>query len=163
MEEWLANNYPTVLIIVAGGGLVFGIGKWVGTVNSERGAFKTFMEEVRADIKKILDRVPAPTVTGKSPVTLTDFGENISERLRVKDWADHHAPNMVERSRGKEEFEIFELCVGYVDEKIKESQDFAKNMRAGAYQIGTELDNVRKVYEVELRDAVLRLLGLNAP
>ena len=142
----------------------FRTGKWVGSVNSDRESFKAFMDEVRGKLDKIFERLPPPkAVSPGSPVTLTDFGRDISTRLSVEGWADNQAPQLVEGMQEKEEFEIFDLCIEYVGKQIEESPDFAKTMRANAYQIGTDFENVRKVYEVELRDAILRLLGPHTP
>ena len=71
----------------------------------------------------------------------------------MADWAASHAPQLAERARGKEEFEIFEICVEYVQQEVERSQELSMRLRAGAYQIGTETESVIKVYEVELRDA----------
>ena len=156
MEEWLANNYPTILIIIAGGGLIFGIGKWYGVVNSDRASFQKFMGEVRDDIKQILRRLPETAVSSKSPVSLTDFGENISNHLGVARWAVDHALQLRTLALGKEEYQIYDLCVDYVGKQIERDEDLKNTMRAGAYQLGTDLENIRKVYEVELRDELLR-------
>ena len=156
MEEWLASNYPMILIIIAGGGLVFGIGKWYGVVNSDRASFKKFMDEVRDDIKQILRRLPETAVSSKSPVSLTDFGKNISNQLEVARWAVDHAVELQVQARGKEEYQIYDMCVDYVGKQIDRDENLKETMRAGAYQLGTDLENIRKVYEVELRDELLR-------
>ena len=56
---------------------------------------------------------------------------------------------------GKQEFEIFELCVECVSGQFQEDSDFQIKIRKGAYEIGTDVEQVKKVYEVELRNALL--------
>ena len=65
-------------------------------------------------------------------------------------------------ARGKKEFEVFELCVEYVEQQIKGHEHLATSMRSGAYRHGTDFEQVRKVYEVELRDTLLRLMERSA-
>ena len=163
MEVWIADNYKTILIILAGGALVFGCGKWYQAVNSDRETFKEFMKEVREKLDKIFERLPPPqTVKSASPVTLTDFGKTISQNLRVARWAADHAPQLMDKAQGKREFEIFELCVEYVEQQIEGDENLATSMRSGAYRHGTDFEQVRKVYEVELRDSLLRMMEESA-
>ena len=56
--------------IIAVIAFVVGIGYGVGQVNSDRTAFKTFMSEVRDDIKMILSRLPAKPFDSASPIRL---------------------------------------------------------------------------------------------
>ena len=92
-----------------------------------------------------------------SPVRLTDFGRKISAAASAAKWAESHAPNLAREVPGKPEFEVFDLCVAYVEERFEDDEDFRRNVRATAYEYGAELEQVRKVYHVELRDRVLAL------
>ena len=143
--------------------VLVGIGIWVGSIQTNQRSFKSFMDEIRADIKKLLERSsPPPPVHASSPVSLTESGEKISSGLSVRGWAADEAPRLVEEARGKQEFEIFELCVSHVTARLKVDEDLLKVVRAGAYEYGTEPEQIRKVYEVELRDEVLKLIGKTA-
>jgi len=97
---------------------------------------------------------------GKSPVQLTGFGEKISKSVSARKWAVEHAPLLAPEVSGKEEFELFESCVAYVAEQFENDPEFQRTVRAGAYELATEPDQVKKVYEVERRD---RLLGKASP
>ena len=88
MGDWCTN--PVVWIsaitaLVMAGRAVFLIGQWKGKVDEAQSAFKTtlesFMEEIRADIKRIFERIGPATATGGSPIGLIDSGRKISARL----------------------------------------------------------------------------------
>lgn len=153
VSQWLVN--PLVWIgLVA---LVFGIGRWVGNVNSDRKSFKEFMNEVRDDIKKILDRLPPPLpVTAGSPLTLTDLGRQISQRLSAGALADDLVPVLRERTKGKDPYEIQELCFAYVRDGYEPPQELEVLIRRCAYENALKREQVLDVLAaVELRDRLL--------
>ena len=118
--------------------------------------------EVRRDIKALFQG-QRTAVHSRSPVTLTVFGEEISAPVSAKKWADTHAPGLIENALDKEEFEVFEICVAYIRQLLESDAEFDRTVRFGAYQHGTETDQVKKVFEVELRDKVLELTSLGSP
>lgn len=164
MSEFIAQNlWEIVGIVAASVGAAFAVGNWVGAVNADRKSFKAFMAEIREKLDRILERLPPPpTVQPGSPVRLTGFGEKISTGLAVKAWAASEAPELAERVCGKQPFEISELCAEHVERRFAEDDSLQRTMRAGAYEHGTEVEQVRKVYEVELRDELLRRAGADA-
>ena len=153
VSQWLAN--PLVWIgIVA---VVFGIGKWVGSVNADRKSFKEFMDEVRDDIKEILQRLPPPRpVTGGSPLTLTDLGRKISERLGAGKLADSLVPLLREQADGKDPYEIQELCFDYVRNTYTPPPHVEALIRMCAFDNALKREQVLDVLAVELRDRFLR-------
>ena len=162
MSEWGANPSWWAPASIVGGIALFGAGVkialWAGKVNTKLGSLGEGLAEVRADIKKILERqVPPPAVQASSPVQLTSFGEKISAAASAREWAADHASRLTDEISGKQEFEVFEMCVAYVAEQIEKDESLQRNIRKVAYEIGTEAEQVRKVYEVELRDRILLL------
>ena len=160
MAEWVGDNpwAPALLGIAAIGGLIK-LGMWIGAVNTDRESFRAFMEEVRGDIKKILGRVPAQTVERGSPLRLTEFGEEISRKLDVKTWALNEAMAQFERVDRKEHYEVHDFCIEHVQMQFDLGDEFYVRVRAGAYDNGTTVKNVQDVFVIELRDALLRLMG----
>lgn len=155
--EWGSN--PAIWTIVVSVPLLVSVGIWIGSVNSDRKSFKEFMQEVREDIKEILKRMPDPSPVGSnSPIQLTDFGKSISDTISAVDWAKDEASKLIDQANGKEEFEIFELCVSHIDNIFNNNSDFNKSVKENAYKIGTSSENVLKVYEVVLRDQLLNNL-----
>ena len=116
------------------------------------------IKKIRSDIEKLFFHLPdKSTVFSKSPVHLTDFGKEISATVNATEWAEEHAPGLVNEARGKPEFEVFDICVRHVTSKFENDMEFNAVVRRGAYEHGTSPQAVMKVYHVELRDAVLRL------
>ena len=94
----------------------------------------------------------------QSPLKLSKFGRKISESLSVDNWAADRAVCLANKASEKQEFEIFEMCAEYVGDQFDSDLDFNRNFRKGAYEVGTDVEQVKKVYAVELRDALLAVL-----
>ena len=159
MPEWVGNPafWITAAIVVAG--TLLAIGKWVGSVNSDRKSFDTFMREVREKLDKIMERLPRPTSSAHSPVQLTDFGKLIRDNHGVAEWASKEALSLVDASKGKEEFEIYEACIDHVSAEFAKDAEFTRTVKSVAYKVGTPSSNVLPVYQIELRDQILKLLS----
>lgn len=95
-----------ILVLIALGTLIFKVGKWVGSVNSDSATFKDFINEVRDDIKKILDRLPAKAVASGSPIRLTDLGKRVSEKIDAKNLAEEHAHKVFDKVKDNPPYEI---------------------------------------------------------
>ncbi len=168
--EFLAMPPWWVVLALALGLVVWGVKviRWTGRVDSRIEALTERVDrlaraigEIREDIKSILSR-PAPTpptVQSSSPIQLTDFGKKVSATAAAAAWAEANAPRLEGRASGKEEFEVFELCVEYVGERLENDTGLDRKVREAAYEHGAEREQVRKVYEVELRDRVLALFA----
>ena len=131
----------------------------MGAVNTDRDAFKAFMKEVREKLDKILERQPPPPTTAPgSPVQLTEFGEHVSRNLGVRDWALNEATALLVKVEGKEPYEVHDLCIDHVQTQFDIGDEFYVRVRAGAYEHGTDVKQVRNVFAIELRDALLRLM-----
>ena len=163
MIDWIiANELRALVSALVLIGIVLSVGMWVGAVNTDRKSFRDFMSKVNGKIDRILERLPVPpAVQSTSPVQLTEFGQKISTTVSAKAWAITHAPRLVAEATGKEEFDVFEICVAYVQQQSDDDPEFERGIRAGAYQHGTEPDQVKKVYEVELRDRLLELTAID--
>lgn len=162
MAEMLnAYDWREIVAVLAVLGLVFGVGQWVGGVNADRASFKAFMEKIDGKIDRILERMsfPPQSTKSESPVRLTEFGKKLSATAKATDWAAANAPELVSGAMGKEEFEVFDICVDRVQTSFESDADFKRSVRAAAYAHGTDSEQVLKVYQVELRDRVLSLLS----
>lgn len=142
--------------------VIFGAGKWVGMVETELSALKEMMTEVRSDIKNLFERLPhRQSVKGASPVQLTEFGKDISEHQMIDAWAAEYVTDLVEKLHSKEEFDVFETCVKFISGKMESDPNFARVVRKAAYEHGTDVEQVIKVYEVVLRDAVMAKISIS--
>lgn len=130
-------------------------------VKAEQRNFWVSLKQVEERIANIPDRLLSPAVMKtNSPIKLSDFGRKISANLSVDRWAANHALRLVDKASGKQEFEIFEMCVKYVADQFDSDLNLNKNSRKGAYEVGTDVEKVKRVYAVELRDALLAHLDL---
>ena len=106
---------PIVIGAIAIITLIYKVGTWVGGVNEHKKTVGAFMEEIRDDIKVLLRRVPPPTVTGSSPLRLSDLGEKVSAKIGAVAWARQTAETLGGRVGGKRPDEIQEFCFAYVN------------------------------------------------
>ena len=160
---WL--NTPVIVIaIIAVAGLVFGVGKWVGSVNTDRNSlkdnakedrtsFRELAREIREDIKKILGRLSPVPVTSNSPLELTDFGRKLSNDLKAEEWAINIAQEIVFDVADQQPFQIDEYAEKYVRDNLTEEMD--TRVAVCAYEAGTARDNVLQVLRVVLRDELI--------
>ena len=131
----------------------------VKEVKADQKSLWESMKRVEANISHIPEHLPPPAVVEtNSPIRLSNFGTKISANLSADKWAAEHAACLADKASGKQEFEIFEMCVEYVAGQFDNDPDLNRYFRKGAYEIGTGVEQVKKVHEVELRDALLALL-----
>ena len=147
----------TVLLAVVT--VVFKAGTWKGGMDDFRKMVGESIKTIQEDIKKILERLPRPEVAGESPLRLTDFGRTLSTDIGGHAWAQDRATKVVDNVRGKQPYEVQEYCFEYVGNESNYTDDFLQKMRSCAYNNGTDLKAVKRVLGVELRDALLKLLG----
>ena len=150
----------SVTLVLAAITFAHRLGKWQGEVNTDRTNFKSFMEEIRKDVKQILTRLPpVPTAAG-SPIMLTDLGERISQAVNAAEWAAAEAENLALETKGKDSLEIQEIAFDFAQNKFEPSAEMLKIMRACAFENGIDLSGVREVLGVELRDVLLGRHGV---
>ncbi len=178
--EFLQGNWLYISVSIAIIGLLIAIiaslvkiGIWVGStdakIESLQEGLRTVQEGLRTvqeglrtvqeDVKKLFERLPPPKAADAlSPLHLTEFGLSISESVDAKNWAKSNAHNLMDRAKDKEEFEIFNACSDYVNEKFEHDERFSRTVQSAAYDYGTESEQVLVVYRIELRDSVLAKL-----
>ncbi len=140
--------------------LAYKFGKWQGEVNNDRKSFSEFMIEVRSDIKEILSRLPAKPISSSSPIRLTELGERISKNIDAKSWAEKTSHEMVDQTQGMDSLKIQEESFGKA-QSFEPDENLLQKMRDSAFQEGINLEGVREVLGVELRDCLLRLHNLS--
>ena len=69
-----------------------------------------------------VSRLPPRVYAGDSPIELTELGRNISTRLNGKDWAEEHAANLREEIKGREPYEVQEMCFEYANERSTQAR-----------------------------------------
>lgn len=170
MTSELAILVALLTAILALIAAAFKFGSWYGEVNSDRILFKEFMAEVRKDIEElrknieeiriqinnILIRLPTLPTTGESPIRLTELGERISKDIDAKDWATEMARELIGQTEGMNPFEIQTISFDHA-KKFEPDDALLTKMQLSAFESGIDLDGVRSVLGVELRDCLLQL------
>ncbi len=148
--------------LIAGGVVLVTIGRWSQSVDDSIASFKEFTDEIRDEIKKIhkkisklSKRLPSPTLESKSPVTLNDLGRDISKEIGGKAWAKELSTALVEKTRGKPDYEVYDLCNDYIKDEYECSPDQEALIRRVAYENALNTDDVLNVLVIELRDLLL--------
>ena len=156
LEYWALGISVTVTLALIT--FAYKYGKWQGEVDSDRKRFSKFIEEIRKDVKDLLGRLPPSPTTSASPIQLTDLGERISKKIDAKAWAKKVANEMVNQTKGMDAFNIQEVSFNKA-KSFKPNEQLLHNMREVAFQEGINLDGVRDVLGVELRDRLLVIHG----
>jgi len=155
VPPWWVLLGLAVAVVVA----IVRVSRWTGRVDTHLDALMSAVADIRESIGHILERLAPPSaVQASSPIRLTSFGGRISATVKAREWAAIHAPNLAEQATGKPEWEVFELCVSHVKAQMTQDETLKTTIQAGAYEHGTDIEQVQKVFEVELRDRILALL-----
>ena len=165
-----AALYISVTAGLAVIGLVWTLGQWKGKVDAERTSFKDFMSEIRqninairSDIKDDFHRLsmntPISTAQSHSPIRLNDLGQKISEKLGAKSWAESEGEKLVGKVSGKDAFEIRSFAFQYAD-NYESDERLLKEIRKIAFDHGITLIDVTRVLGLELRDVLMREVGM---
>ena len=126
------------------------------------------MEELRKNIGELHKRIdhiftrlpPLPTA-GESPIRLTELGERISNHTGAKDWAAEKAQELIGQTEGKNPFEIQTISFDYA-KQFEPDDVILTKMQESAFEAGIDLEGVRNVLGVELRDRLLQLNNLQS-
>ena len=164
MSNWLTNplSYVLALGVISA---VASIGIWAGRVTEAKGSVAKAIQEIRAGIKKIFERLPPLTSTVSSPMRLTDLGREISQEIAAREWAKELVPLLAEQLKDKSPYDIQEACRNYCFDisNFQSSEGRVAACRDSAYQHGLEIKQVMNVLGLELRDAMLAHIGLGMP
>ena len=167
-------SIPTWLVIlglaVAGG--IFAGGKWVGAVNADRTHWQSVIKKLDDGFEKINHRLdtllmnwagPGAVAAGASPLALTDLGQTVSREIRAKEIAQSLVPVLVPRLEGKDRYTIQQDCIEYATTELTLKQEQDSAFRTVAYETGLSMYEVLRVLGIELRDAVMKALGMDDP
>lgn len=159
----------TVTILIGVGTLLFKGGSWYGQVNTDRAAFKKFMDEVHKDLKEIRDNVaeilgrttPSP-LARTTPLRLNDFGQKIAEQIGADEWASEICEQSKGKVHNKTPYEIQEFCFQSV-QALELGPDQKTLVNTSAYENGLEVEVVLRVLAIVLRDKLLQHTNQQAP
>lgn len=155
------DNPVTYLVALGAVGALVKAGMWIGSMNEHKSTVVDFMADIRKDLRqlrldvgKLLGK-PVPIKTD-SPLALTDYGKELSEKLDAVNWAKMEAVSLRSQDTGTEPFEIEEFSFEYVRKEYPTVRDLARSLRAAIYEHGLDRDHVYDVLALELRDELIR-------
>ncbi len=171
--DWLGFGGWAAVITLIGGGLaalllwIGGMRTWTKKTDQLCEKTENILGDIRDKVNQIIGKLDSPVVQVKSPLSLTELGENISLELRAKSWAEEKHLEILEHLRGKGPYEIQGFCFDAVrGEYIPTlppdfiSKEMKRKMQDCAFYRGIALNHVQDVLAIELRNAVLKKLGI---
>ncbi len=160
-------DWGNPLIYVIGGSAVIAaiwkLGQWKGGMDRFGSSLEDTLKTIQSDIKKIFERLPPPVTSTQSPVKLTDFGRSISNDLDAGKWAEEKAAGLIDGVRNKQPYEIQEFCFKFANDEEYDPTMVSKIQTSSAYNHGIDIDQIKRVLAIELRDVFLRVLDLEPP
>lgn len=142
-----------VILSVIGG--ILTAGTWIGKVNTDRKTFRDFMNEVRGDIKKILNRLPASTIQRGSPLMLNELGKKVAECLEAHEMVNSIFDDAYQNAQGKPAFDVQQMCFDYVLKDWEPPDNFTERIKDCAYKHGIDRKQTMNVIAIQLRDRIL--------
>ena len=103
-----------------------------------------------------------PVEKTQSPTRLNDLGKSISKEIQGKEWAKDVAKQNVEQQRGKQPYDVQKFAFEHAYH-FNYSQEITERMKQSAWENGVPIEIISRVLSLELRDALLDLLGMGPP
>lgn len=174
---WVTNYLP---IILSSGAILIVLfvvkraldwAEWKGGTETFKVSVEDTLKEIKESIAKIEDRIVeifekiGPSTTGPgSPIGLTDLGKTVSGELDASDWATDKGRELLPQFKDKTPYEIQDLCFHYVrGPDFTPSPGLMEKAQSSAFEHGITIDQVFRVFAIELRDALLSLTGQSPP
>lgn len=159
-ENLPLNPWMLVGTFVAVATVVFYIGKWVGGINAFKSAALGLLNDIRNDVRTLLDRVPAVHIARGSPLRLTELGKSVSTALDAPAWMGALAAELAERiAEATSPYDIQEFCLAYMRDEFDATADQIARIKQCAYDSGLEKQHVLEILALELRDKLLAQHG----
>ena len=98
------------------------------------------------------------------PVSLSDYGQKLSERIAAGRIVDEYAEELNERTKGTNAYQMQEQCFLFCEEdllaKLQETdKQYFDEISNVAFEDGIEMEKITRVLGIELRDRVLSMRG----
>ena len=159
-------NNPLIYIIpglAALSGAIY-LARWIGGKDEFAKTVGKSIDEIRDDIKKIFHLMSADrTVEIGSPLRLTELGQSISANLEAAAWAKRTAEEIAHEIEDKQPYVIQTYCFNFVRKSEMLSAELTRKIQESAYNNGITVARVEEVLAIELRDALLKIHGLEPP
>lgn len=106
-------------------------------------------------LRLLLNRLPSDVVKGKSPLHLTEVGEQVSEMIHAKEWVKQLVSYIDVDVKSMPPYKIQQFCYDYIQESFEPTDEEREKIDECSYEHGIHKDEVFHVLVIELRDALL--------
>lgn len=150
------------------------VGIWVGKRSSFEKTTDKAIHRIDASVEKINENIGSmnvnvailtsrkPVDESQSPTRLNEFDESISKEVRGKEWAKGIASQYVDQLEKSEPYDVQQFGYRHA-QQFEPSQEMLAKMKKSAWENGIPIDLIRRVLALELRDALLEILGMEFP
>ncbi len=112
----------------------------------------------------LLGAVDVQLVKRSSPLTLTDFGTEISEQIGAAEIARKYAKILLPETKHLNAYQIQEYCFKYCKEELlndlgESNPSQYELIHTVAFENGIKIDKITGVVGIKLRDAILSISG----
>ena len=156
--------------IVIGAGLIlfWKVPVWKTRIEDQVENIGNRLDKVEArldDLYKLLTHsIDRPVVQSSSPLTLTEYGNTISDRVNADQIAKHYAQQLLESVEGLNPYQIQEHCFNYCENQLMDAlkDDFHQryeDIHSVAFKDGIEISKITRVIAIKLRDAIFSTKG----
>ena len=97
-------------------------------------------------------------VSSQSPLALNDLGRAITQEIQGAKWASRVAPTLASWLKGKDAYQIQEHCFEFA-EHFTYTDDELRTIRQSAYDHGLPIEQIHRVFAIDLRDKLLEMTG----
>ena len=150
------NPWMLVGAFVALATVIFYVGKWVGGINAFKSGAIGLLNDIRNDVRTLLDRVPAVHIARGSPLRLTELGKSVSRALDAPAWMASLATELADRvGESSSPYDIQEFCLAYMRDEFDTTAEQMERIKQCAYDSGLETQHVLEILAIELRDKLL--------
>ena len=151
--EW-GNNPNTWVALLIAIGAVLAAGRWIGGVSQFNKSVKKTLETIQEDIKKIFHQLAGET-SATSPMTLTELGKKLAKEVNADELAADIVSKLKSKIQGLNPYRVQQLCLEYVENEYDPPADVVDAIERVAYENGRQVEGVRRVIAVVVRDKLL--------
>ena len=187
IKEWASSILLLLTVITLVFGLLSGFFKnlrhnwsWKQTVDSELKRQENELDDLEKRFGRFEEKIDRLTelmissfndrriIQSTSPLTLTDYGEELAEKANAEIIAERYAGQLFKEIENLNEYQIQEFCFDFTKQKLLEDlktndhEDFEVISRL-AFNEGIEIDKVTRVIGLVLRDQLIKMKYKKGP
>ncbi|WP_424946577.1 hypothetical protein [Candidatus Spongiihabitans sp.] len=175
MQSFNLSSWGWVAVVIAVIGVVWKISTWTTTVDNRLSGVEKIIEGLTKNVEgltKKVDEVYRVIVMrhGRaiekidSPVTLSEYGQELFEKIDAEKVVDAYADKLHGDTQGMNAYKVQEQCFLFCKEKLlddleaKDKDQFDKISQV-AFDEDIDIEKITRVVGIALRDRVLQMEG----